>query len=314
MGKVLFILKRFITMLFTLLIVSFLLFMVLHLTGPDPLTVIIGQKQNITQEARESLRVQYHLDEPLFVQYGIWFKGAVTGNFGMDYIQKMPVTSLIGGRSAVTIGMVACSLLFSILIAIPLGIISALKKNTGVDYVISTLMLILTSIPGFLVAMIMLVILSKAIPGYRSVGMYTNFGEYMARISAPSLCLSFGNIALIGRITRNAMVEQLNSDYIITCEAKGISKRRLILSHALKNSVIPVFTVSAMLVGTSVGISVLVEQIFSLPGLGSLLTTAVLKDNYPIILALTLLMLIIFQVVNLIADIMYTIIDPRIKI
>lgn len=314
MKKVLYILKRIGIMIFTLLAVSFLLFMVLRLTGSDPLNVIVGQKQNITEEAKASIRTQYHLNEPLLVQYGIWLKGAVTGDLGMDYVQKVSVNSLIAGRFAVTVGMVILSMVISIIIAIPLGIVSALRKNSGVDYVISFVMLILTSMPGFLVAMLALVFLNKYVPGYKSVGTYANTMELIQRILAPSICLAFGNVALIGRVTRNAMVEQLNSDYIVTCKEKGISSKRIILSHALKNSIIPVFTISAMLVGAMIGASVLVEQIFSLPGLGSLLSTAVLKNNYPIIMALTLIILIIFQLVNLVADILYTLIDPRIKL
>lgn len=314
MQKAVYIGKRILTMIFTLFIVSFLLFMVLRLAGTDPLNVIVGEKQNITDEAREALREQYHLNKPLIVQYGIWLGGALRGDFGTDYIQKVAVTELIGGRLAVTAGMVILSMLISIVIAIPLGVISALKKNTGVDYVISFVMLVMTSMPGFLVAMVALILLSKYVPGYKSVGTYANMKELFERILAPSVCLAFGNVALIGRVTRNAMVEQLNSDYIMTCEAKGLSRGRIIRKHALKNSIIPVFTISAMLVGSMIGATVLVEQIFSLPGLGSLLSSAVLKNNYPVILALTLIILVIFQTVNLIADILYTVIDPRIKL
>ena len=314
MGKLKYILKRIITMLITLLIVSFLLFMALHLAGRDPLGVIIGEKQNISDEAREALRQQFYLDRPVLEQYFIWLKGAIHGDFGIDYIQKVSVNSLIGGRAAVTIGMVVLSMLFSIIIAIPLGVVSALKKNTALDSVISFLMLVMTSAPGFMVAMVMLVLLTKFVPGYQSIGSYVNTAEFFQRIIGPSICLAFGNVALIGRVTRNAMIEQLNGDYIVTCKAKGISPYRVIMKHALKNSIIPVFTITSMLVGLMVGASVLVEQIFSLPGLGGLLSTACLKNNYPVIMALTLILLIIVQVVNLIADIMYTIIDPRIKL
>lgn len=314
MRKAKYILKRILTMLLTLFIVSFLLFLTLHVLGRDPLGVIIGEKQNISEEARDALRRQFYLDRPVIEQYFIWLKGAIHGDFGIDYIQKVSVNSLIGGRSAVTIGMVVFSILFSIVIAIPLGVISALKKNTVVDSIVSFIMLVMTSAPGFMVAMVMLVLLTKFVPGYQSIGSYSNKAEYFSRIIGPSVCLAFGNVALIGRVTRNAMIEQLNGDYIITCKAKGISPYRMIAKHALKNSIILVFTITSMLVGTMVGATVLVEQIFSLPGLGSLLSTACLKNNYPVIMALTLILLVIFQLVNLFADVMYTIIDPRIKI
>lgn len=309
-----FVIKRIGVMIFTLLVVSLLLFLALHLAGSDPLGVIIGEKQNISEEAREELRREFYLDRPVLEQYFIWLKNALTGDFGIDYVQKVPVTDLIAGRSAVTVGMVFFSMLFSVIIAIPLGVISAIKKNTPVDSIISFIMLVLTSTPGFMMAMVMLVLLTTFVPGYQSIGTYKNMAEYFQRIMGPSACLAFGNVALIGRVTRNAMVEQMSADYVITCKAKGISPVRLILSHVLKNSVIPVFTITAMMVGVMVGASVLVEQIFSLPGLGGLLSTACLKNNYPVVMALTLILLIIFQVTNLIADIMYTVIDPRIKL
>lgn len=301
-------------MLFTVLVVSYLIFMLLRVAGQDPVNVLLGDKQKVSEDVRESLREQYHLNESLNTQYFIWLKGAVQGDLGVDYVQKQSVSDLIGGRIEVTAGLVILSMLLSILVAIPIGIISALKTNTWIDHFFSVLMLVMTSIPGFMAAMILLIILSKVMPGYQTVGTYSGFGEYLSRLIAPACCLAIGNVALIGRVTRNAMVEQMKSDYILTCKAKGIPAWRVIMKHAFHNSVIPVFTISAMLTGTVVGASVLVEQIFSLPGLGQLLTEAVLKSNYPVVQALTLILLIMFQVIDLIADLMYTVLDPRIKI
>lgn len=309
-----FILKRLVIMIFTVLVVSYLIFMLLRVAGQDPVNVLLGDKQKVSEDVRESLREQYHLNESLNTQYFIWLKGAVQGDLGVDYVQKQSVSDLIGGRIEVTAGLVIISMLLSILVAIPIGIISALKTNTWIDHFFSVLMLVMTSIPGFMAAMILLIILSKVMPGYQTVGTYSGFGEYISRLIAPACCLAIGNVALIGRVTRNAMVEQMKSDYILTCKAKGIPARRVIMKHAFHNSVIPVFTISAMLTGTVVGASVLVEQIFSLPGLGQLLTEAVLKSNYPVVQALTLILLIMFQVIDLIADLMYTVLDPRIKI
>lgn len=301
-------------MIFTVLVVSYLIFMLLRVAGQDPVNVLLGDKQKVSEDVRESLREQYHLNESLNTQYFIWLKGAVQGDLGVDYVQKQSVSDLIGGRIEVTAGLVILSMLLSILVAIPIGIISALKTNTWIDHFFSVLMLVMTSIPGFMAAMLLLIILSKVMPGYQTVGTYSSFGEYISRLIAPACCLAIGNVALIGRVTRNAMVEQMKSDYILTCKAKGIRTRRVIMKHAFHNSVIPVFTISAMLTGTVVGASVLVEQIFSLPGLGQLLTEAVLKSNYPVVQALTLILLIMFQVIDLIADLMYTVLDPRIKI
>lgn len=309
-----FIAKRLIIMVFTIFIVSYLVFMLLRVGGQDPVNVLLGDKQKVSEDVREALREQYHLNDSLNTQYFIWLQGAVQGDFGVDYVQKQPVADLIGGRVEVTTGLVIISMIISIVVAIPIGIISALKTNTWVDHILSVLMLIATSIPGFMAAMLLLIVLSQVMPGYQTVGTYSNFSELLSRLIAPSCCLALGNIALIGRVTRNAMVEQMKSDYIMTCNAKGIGQRAIVMKHAFHNSVIPVFTISAMLTGTVVGASVLVEQIFSLPGLGNLLSTAVLKSNYPVVQALTLILLIMFQVIDMISDLLYTIIDPRIKL
>lgn len=309
-----FLVKRIFIMAFTVLIVSYLVFMLLRVAGQDPVNVLLGDKQKVSEDVRASLREQYHLNESLNKQYFRWLEGAVHGDLGVDYVQKQPVTDLIGGRIEVTAGLVVLSMLISILIAIPIGILSALKANTWIDHFFSVFMLIATSIPGFMAAMDLLIILAQVMPGYQTVGNYETFGEYLSRLIAPSCCLALGNVALIGRVTRNAMVEQMKSDYMLTCQAKGIKRSTMIWKHAFHNSVIPVFTITAMLAGTVVGASVLVEQIFSLPGLGNLLSTAVLKSNYPLVQALTLIMLIMFQLIAMISDLMYTIVDPRIKL
>lgn len=314
MRKILFLLKRFVMMIFTLLVASFLLFMLLRVTGTDPIITIVGEKQTITKEAKQSLREEYNLDKSLLDQYAIWLRGAVSGDFGKDYVEKVPVSQLISGRVSITVGMVVLSMVFSLIIAIPLGILCALRKNKPTDYILSTVMLVLTSIPGFLMAILVLIFLNRFVPGYKSVGSYANTAEYFMRIMAPAFCLALGNVASIGKITRNAMIEQLNGEYITTCKAKGLKWSAIVTRHALKNSVIPVFTITAMITGTMIGASVLVEQIFSLPGLGSLLTTAVLKANYPVVLALSLIILVMFQIINLVTDIMYTVLDPRIRL
>lgn len=306
--------KRLVIMLFTILVASFLVFMLLRVSGVDPVDVMLGEKKTSTPEVRAELTAQFHLDESYLSQYKRWILGAVSGDLGIDYIKKQSVTSLIGSRLQVTLGLVVLSTLMSWVIAIPIGIVSALKKNTWLDQTISILMLVLTSTPGFLIAIIALVVLTTFFPSYKILGDYSNMSEYFSRIFVPSVCLAFSPLALVGRITRSSMIDQLKSSYIVTVKAKGLGKVTTIFKHAFHNGVIPVLTVSSMMIGSAVSGAVLVEQIFSLPGIGSLLVTAVQSYNFPVVQALILLMLIIYLVISLLVDILYVVIDPRVKL
>jgi peptide/nickel transport system permease protein len=314
MRYVTFFIKRLLILAFTLLIVSFVVFLLLRASGIDPIDVLQGQKKTATDEAKAELAEQFHLDKPLVHQYFIWLDGAVKGDLGIDYINRQSVTSLIGARVQVTVGLVVIGMLIAFLIAIPLGILSSVFKNTWIDHLISVIMLILTSTPGFLAAIIILVLITKLMPGYQIVGTYENFGQYISRLIIPSMCMSLATLALIERITRSSMISTMQSDFILTTKAKGMGAGNIIFKHGFHNSVIPVLTVSAIMVGGAVAATFLVEQVFSLPGIGSLLTESVMKYNYPVIQALTLLMLIIFQVISLIVDFVYFLIDPRIKV
>jgi peptide/nickel transport system permease protein len=306
--------QRLLFMAFTMIVVSFLVFLMLRASGVNPLDVLLGEKKTSTVEVKAQLAEQYHLNKPLTRQYLIWLKGAVGGDFGADYIKKQSVVSLIGARVQVTVGLVVMGMGIAILIAIPFGIISAVFKNTWVDHLISFIMLVLTSTPGFLVAIVALVLISKFMPSYHIVGTYSNFGQFLSRLLLPSLCMSLGTLALIGRITRSSMISTMQADFMVTTKAKGMGSGNIVIKHGFHNSVIPVLTISALMVGGAVAATVLVEQVFSLPGLGTLLTDSIMKYNYPVIQALTLLMLVIFQVISLIVDFVYVFIDPRIKI
>lgn len=305
--------KRIFIMILTLFVVSFMIFFLIRVAGVDPITVMTGEKRS-SEEQRQQLREDFHLDEPLIVQYGIWIKGAVTGDFGIDYKQKQDVGLLISQRVPVTMGLVLLSSLISIIIAIPSGIICAVKKNRPVDSILSFIMLLLTSMPGFVSSIFLLEIVVKINPNYVFSGTYHNTAEYLQRLMLPALALSFSMVALIGRITRSSMVDQLKQGYITTVKAKGMSSANIILKHAFHNGVIPVLTISTLLFGGCIANAVLVEEVFSLPGLGSLLITAIQNSNYPIVQALILVLILVFAVINLLVDILYAVIDPRIKL
>lgn len=308
-----FILKRIFTMIILFAIVSIFIFMVLRLVGVKPISVLGGER-GITDAAAAELEKQFDLDKPMLEQYGIWIKGLFTGELGVDYVDKQDVSNLIKPRIPVTIGLVFFSMLIAVVVAIPLGIISAVKKNTPVDSAISIISLVLAAIPGFLVSILIVAFCAKFVHGYSFVGSYSGLGEYLQRLLLPSVALAFMPIAFMTRISRSNMIEQLKSNYIMTAKAKGLSTRTIVVKHAFHNAVLPVLTVGTMMVGSMISGAVLVESVFSLQGIGSLLVTAIKQYNYPVSQTLLMVLLGIFLIISCIVDILYVVIDPRVTV
>lgn len=308
-----YVLKKLLGMIPIILIVSAVVFFLLRMSGVDPVTVMIGEKQ-ATDELRESLKTQFNLDKPLLTQYWIWLKGVLTGDLGVDYINKQSIQELIVSRLPVTVGLVIMSSLFGMTFAIILGVIAALNRNKPADHILSVVMLFLTSVPNFVVSILVIVFCSKFIPGYSFVGAYSNFGEFLQRIFVPSLVMSLGVVAMLGRITRSDMISQLQAPHIITARAKGMDNFNVTFKHAFHNAVIPVITIAGLQFAGSVGGTVLIEQIFSLPGVGGLLISGIQQNNYPVVQILVLFMLVIYLVMSFVVDMLYAIIDPRVKL
>lgn len=308
-----YVLKKLLGMIPIILIVSAVVFFLLRMSGVDPVTVMIGEKQ-ATDELRESLKTQFNLDKPLLTQYWIWLKGVLTGDLGVDYINKQSIQELIVSRLPVTVGLVIMSSLFGMTFAIILGVIAALNRNKPADHILSVVMLFLTSVPNFVVSILVIVFCSKFIPGYSFVGAYSNFGELLQRIFVPSLVMSLGVVAMLGRITRSSMISQLQAPHIITARAKGMDNFNVTFKHAFHNAVIPVITIAGLQFAGSVGGTVLIEQIFSLPGVGGLLISGIQQNNYPVVQILVLFMLVIYLVMSFVVDMLYAIIDPRVKL
>ena len=308
-----YVLKKLLGMIPIILIVSAVVFFLLRMSGVDPVTVMIGEKQ-ATDELRESLKTQFNLDKPLLTQYWIWLKGVLTGDLGVDYINKQSIQELIVSRLPVTVGLVIMSSLFGMTFAIILGVIAALNRNKPADHILSVVMLFLTSVPNFVVSILVIVFCSKFMPGYSFVGAYSNFGEFLQRIFVPSLVMSLGVVAMLGRITRSSMISQLQAPHIITARAKGMDNFNVTFKHAFHNAVIPVITIAGLQFAGSVGGTVLIEQIFSLPGVGGLLISGIQQNNYPVVQILVLFMLVIYLVMSFVVDMLYAIIDPRVKL
>lgn len=304
--------KKLLQYVIVLFCASLIIFGMVRLNKTDPVSVIVGGKQT-TEETVANIRKDFNLDKSLPEQYQIWISGIFHGDFGTSFQYRQPVSELIARRLPVTAGIVILATLIAVIIAIPTGILTAVKQNTPMDTAISVIQLVLVASPPFLTSILMIVCVSIVAPGYAFTGSFSNFGEFLSRISLPAVALAFSMIALTSRVMKTSMVEQLQANYRVVATAKGLSNQSIVWKHCLKNALIPVITI----LGTQIGIlmvgSVLVEEVFSLAGLGSILIDGVKAADYPIVQGITILMVFIFLTISTVLDILYMVIDPRIR-
>lgn len=303
-------LLQYVTVLF---VTSIIIFAMVRLNPADPVAVIVGGKQT-TPETVANIRHEFNLDKSVFEQYGIWITGIFQGDMGVSFKYRQPVSSLIGERLPVTAGIVIIATLIAVLVAIPTGIITAVKQHSALDTGISVLQLILVAFPPFLTSILMIWIISKVAPGITFTGSFTSFGQYLQRISLPAIALAFSMIALTSRVMKSSMIEQLQSNYHTVSVSKGLSPRQVVLRHCLKNAIIPVITILGTQIGILIVGAVLVENVFSLAGLGSILIDGIMASDYPLVQGITMLMVFVFMTISTVLDILYGIIDPRIRL
>ncbi|MDR1579934.1 MAG: ABC transporter permease, partial [Synergistaceae bacterium] len=270
--------KRIVLFIPILLAASALIFFSLRLSGVSPVSVMLGERQT-SPEVIAELKSQFHLDRPLIAQYGLWLADSLKGHLGVDYINRQPVTTLISDRVSITLGLVLFSIVIGATAAVLAGVASGLRNNTWVDHCISVSVLILVSMPSFLTSIVTLILIISVYPQYIFTGAIGGAGDYFSRIMVPSVVLSFNMIALVTRVTRSSMIEQLKAPYMQTAVAKGISRQKIIWGHCFKNAMIPVLTIVSIFAGTTISGAVMVESVFSLPGLGSLLINGIKTNN-----------------------------------
>ncbi len=305
--------KRILQLIITVFIVSILIFLVVRITPLDPIASITKGKA-MSEDTIAALRVEYNLDKSLPEQYVTWISGMFHGDFGKSYQFRESVASLLGTRISITVELVLMSSILMIFIGIPLGVLSASKMNSMVDQTLTVTSLVLVSSPSFFTGILLMLLFTMVIPIFPTFGTGTDWISNIRYLILPAVSLAFGRMALIMRITRSNMVEQLTSNYIETVTAKGLKRWQVVYKHALKNAAIPVLTVTSLEIAGMLGGSVLVEKVFSLNGVGSLLADSISKSDYPVIQSLTLLMVVVFLLCNLLVDVLYAVLDPRIRL
>ena len=307
-----YILKRLLFLIPILLVVSVLIFFLVRLTPADPISSITSGRR-ISDETRASLTVQYHLDKSLPQQYLIWISGAVKGNLGDSFRHRQPVASLLAARLPTTLQLVLMSAVFAVLLAIPAGIVSAVKRDTIIDRVISIFMIFCVSSPVFLNAILLMLIFVLKLRWFPAFGTGRSFIENFYYLLLPAFALSLNMVALMGRIVRDRMIGEFKSNYALALTAKGTPPRRITMVHCLKNALIPLITVAGVQIGSMVIGAVLVENIFALGGIGALLIEGIQASDYPVVQSIMLFLVTLFLLLNLLVDIIYFIIDPRIR-
>ncbi len=300
-------------MILLLLGMTFIVFASLYIAPGDPAAMVAGA--SATPEDIEHVRVSLGLDKPFLVQYGIYLKNLLTLNLGMSYTTRQPILQEIMVRLPNTLNLACASIILSILVGIPAGIITALRKDTLIDNVITTGALAGISIPNFWLGTMLVYLFSVALRWLPSGGMTEPFWTPVGFKQAvlPSVALSTATIASFTRIGRSAMLDVLQSDYIRTAKSKGLPKRTVVFVHALRNALIPLITQFGTSFGALLGGAIITEQVFVVNGIGTYLINAINTRNYQVVQSTVLIIATMFILVNLAVDIIYCLIDPRIK-
>ena len=298
----------------TLIFVSMLIFGLQQLLPGDPAVVLAGEDRDPTVVAY--LRQKMHLDEPLPVRYVYWIKGVLHGDLGESLRMQKPVRELILEKLPVTIELAAFAMVIALLIGVPMGILSAVRRNTAWDYAANAIALWGLSTPNFWLGIMLILLFSVTLGWLPASGFVSPFEDLKANLAAlvmPAFVLGNAIAAVLMRHTRSAMLQVLNADYVRTARAKGLSERVVVLKHALRNALTPIITLGALEFGTLLSGAVLTEQVFTIPGFGKLIVDAVFNRDYAVVQGVVLVSAGLYVLLNLVADVLYFVANPRLR-
>jgi peptide/nickel transport system permease protein len=309
-----FILRRIIATIPVMAIVALFVFSLLYIAPGDPAVVIAGDQA--TPQDVERIRTALGLDRPFIERFGEWSWRILRGDLGTSMFTGMPVTQLIGQRLEPTLSLMVLTLILSIIVAVPMGVVAAWKAGSLIDRALMGFAVFGFSVPVFVVGYVLAYVFALELEWLPVQG-YTSFSQglwpWLGNLILPAIALGCVYIALIARITRASMLEVLQQDYIRTAKAKGLGQRPVLFLHALKNAAVPIVTVIGIGMALLIGGAVVTESVFAIPGLGRLTIDAILRRDYPVIQGIVLLFSFVYVLVNLIVDLIYTTLDPRIR-
>lgn len=309
-----FIIRRIASTFVVMAVVGIIVFLLLHLSPGDPAAIIAGD--NATPAQIDQIRAKLGLDDPLPVQFVRWAGGVLQGDFGVSIFSNDPVWLLIKQRAEPTIALATTTIVFAIILAITAGVLAAWRAGGIVDRTVMGLSVLAFSVPVFVVGYALVYVFAmqlKWLPvqGYKPIA--DGLIPWARHLVLPTIALGLAYVALIARITRTSMLDVLAEDYIRTARAKGVAEPPILLKHALKNAGVPIVTVIGIGVALLIGGVVITETVFNIPGMGRLVVDAIAKRDYPIIQGCVLMFSGVYVIVNLVVDILYTFIDPRIR-
>jgi peptide/nickel transport system permease protein len=310
----LYVAQRLAVLVPTLFIVSILIFGLQQLLPGDPAMALAGEEHDPAAVA--AIRAKYHLDRPLVVQYGIWIGNVLRGDFGESLRNKIPVSELLVSKLPVTAELAVCSMLIALVLGVPLGIVSAARKGRAIDLAANFVALSGLSVPHFWLGIMLILLFAVRLgwlPASGYVPPWENLRLNLTTILLPSFVLGTGVAGVMMRHTRSAMLETLSTDYVRTARAKSVSERMVVVKHALRNALIPVITLGAIEFGRLLSGAVLTEQIFAIPGFGKLLVDGVFNRDYAVVQGVVLVSATLFVLLNLLADILYFLANPRLR-
>jgi peptide/nickel transport system permease protein len=309
-----YILRRLLMLIPVMLIVGIVVFMLVHLTPGDPAAVILGQ--SATGEQIDQLREELGLNEPLVVQFFTWFGNALRLDFGESLFLGMPVTEALRERAQPTLLLTTYALLIEILIGVPCGVIAAIRRNSLLDRALMVMSIAGAAIPTFFLGIVLILIFAVELQWLPSGG-YVPFQEspqeHLKSMILPAFTLGFSAAGLLARLVRSSMLDVMRDDYIRTAMAKGLKFRKVVTGHALRNALIPAVTVIGYSLGALLGGAVVTETVFNIPGMGRLVVQSISRRDYPLIQGAVMMIAGIYVLVNLLVDVLYVYIDPRIR-
>jgi peptide/nickel transport system permease protein len=309
-----YVVRRLFATIVVMAVVAFVVFLLLYLTPGDPAAILAGDAATSEDIAR--IREKLGLDDPFLQRFGNWLWRLLHGDLGVSIFTNLPVTHLIGQRIEPTLSLTVCTLVFSVLVAVPLGVVAAARAGSWIDRAVMAFSVAGFSVPVFVLAYVLILVFSielewLPVQGYRPIG--EGLWEWARHLVLPSAALGTVYIALIARMTRASMLDVLAQDYVRTAQAKGLAPGAVLLRHALKNAAVPIATVIGIGVALLIGGAIVTETVFALPGIGRLTVDAILRRDYPIIQGVVLIFSGAYVLINLAVDLSYMLFDPRIR-
>lgn len=309
-----YVIRRLFSTVIVMAIVAVFVFLLLHLSPGDPVAIIAGD--NATQDQIDAIRRRLGLDDPLPIQFARWIGHVIQGDLGTSIFSNEPVLKLVGQRLEPTISLAITTLLVAVTLAVTFGVVAAWKAGSWIDRLLMVISVVGFSVPVFVVGYLLIYFFAielrwLPVQGYTPIA--EGIGPWARNLVLPSIALGLAYIALIARITRASMLDVLAEDYIRTARAKGVATQSMLLKHALKNAGVPIVTVIGIGVALLISGVVITETVFNIPGVGRLVVDAIAKRDYPIIQGVILIFSGVYVLVNLAVDLVYTLIDPRIR-